>query len=246
VNRYPTWAYVAIGIAILIALLYTVPNFYGESPAVQVAPGKATVKVDAGLGGRVEEALKKANLSYERITADASGVKVRLADADTQLRAYDALNQALNPEKDNPSYAVALNLLPASPAWLAAIKATPMPLGLDLRGGVHFLLQVNMEEAVKKRLEGFTADIRQQLRDKNIRHTGVSREGNTLRVRFADAGMRAKGYEAIVSNIPDLLVTERDDGLVATIRADALKRIRDSALKQNITTLNNRVNGLGV
>jgi len=250
VNRYPTWGYALIAVAILLALLYTIPNFYGEAPAVQVAAGKATVKVDAALAGQVEDALKKANIRYERIQVDAVGIKVRFADADTQLRAYDALNQALNPEKDNPSYAVALNLLPASPNWLAALNATPMTLGLDLRGGVHFLLQVNMEEAVKKRLEAFTADIRQQLRDKNIRHSGVTREGNSLRVRFSDAGMRSKAAEVIALNIPDLTLAEREDGqggtIVANIRADALKRIQDSALKQNISTLNNRVNGLGV
>ena len=249
-NRYPTWGYALIAVAILLALLYTIPNFYGEAPAVQVAAGKATVKVDAALAGQVEDALKKANIRYERIQVDAVGIKVRFADADTQLRAYDALNQALNPEKDNPSYAVALNLLPASPNWLAALNATPMTLGLDLRGGVHFLLQVNMEEAVKKRLEAFTADIRQQLRDKNIRHSGVTREGNSLRVRFSDAGMRSKAAEVIALNIPDLTLAEREDGqggtIVANIRADALKRIQDSALKQNISTLNNRVNGLGV
>jgi preprotein translocase subunit SecD len=250
VNRYPTWGYVMIGVAILLALLYAVPNLYGESPAVQVASAKATVKVDTALLARVEEALKKAGIAYTRLAADPAGIKVRFADGDTQLRAYDLLNQTLNPEKDNPSYAVALNLLPASPNWLAAIKATPMTLGLDLRGGVHFLLQVDMNEAKKKRLEAFTADIRQQLRDRNIRHTGVTREGDALRVRFADAAMRAKAYEAIGASIPDLALAERDDGqggmIAATIRPEALKRIQESALKQNISTLNNRVNGLGV
>jgi preprotein translocase subunit SecD len=250
VNRYPTWGYVLIGVSILLALLYTVPNFYGESPAVQVAAAKATVKVDTALLTRVEETLKKGNIAFTRLAADPTGIKARFADGDTQLRAYDLLNQTLNPEKDNPSYAVALNLLPASPNWLAAIKATPMTLGLDLRGGVHFLLQVDMKEAVKKRMEAFTADIRQQLRDRNIRHTGVTREGDALRVRFADAAMRAKAYEAIGASIPDLALAERDDGqggtITATIRADALKRIQESALKQNISTLNNRVNGLGV
>jgi preprotein translocase subunit SecD len=249
-NRYPTWGYVTIAVVILIALVYTVPNFYGESPAVQVSPDKATVKVDTALAARVEEALKKANLAYERLTLDQAGVKVRFADADAQLRAYDLLKQTLNPEKDNPSYAVALNLLPASPAWLAAIKATPMTLGLDLRGGVHFLLQVDMKEALKKRLENYTAEIRQQLRDKNIRHSGVTREGDALRVRFGDPAMRAKARDAIAASIPDLTLAERDDGqggsLVASIRAEALKNIQESALKQNISTLNNRVNGLGV
>jgi preprotein translocase subunit SecD len=250
VNRYPTWGYVMIGVAILLALLYTVPNLYGESPAVQIAPAKATVKVDTALLARVEETLKKAGIPYTRLAADPTGIKARFADGDTQLKAYDLLGQTLNPEKDNPSYAVALNLLPASPNWLAAINATPMTLGLDLRGGVHFLLQVDMNEAKKKRLEAFTADLRQQLRDRNIRHTGVTREGDALRVRFAEAAMRSKAYEAIGASIPDLALAERDDGqggsIVATIRPEALKRIQESALKQNIGTLNNRVNGLGV
>jgi preprotein translocase subunit SecD len=250
VNRYPTWGYALIGVAILVAFLYTLPNFYGESPSVQVSSAKATVKVDAALLARVEETLTKGAIPYSRIQVDPVGVKVRFADADTQLKASDLLKQVLNPERDNPSYAIALNLLPASPNWLSAIRATPMTLGLDLRGGVHFLLQVDMKEALKKRLENLTAEIRQQLRDKNIRHTGVTREGDSLRVRFSDAAMRAKARDAIAASIPDLTLAERDDGqggmLIATIRAEALKSIQEAALKQNISTLNNRVNGLGV
>jgi preprotein translocase subunit SecD len=251
VNRYPTWGYALIALAVVVAFLYTVPNFYGESPAVQVSPAKATVKVDQALAGRVEEVLDKAGIPHSRIQADLTGVKVRFDDGDAQRKGYDLLNQTLNPEKDNPSYAVAQNLLPASPNWLAAINATPMTLGLDLRGGVHFLLQVDMKEAVKKRLDNYTAEIRQQLRDKNIRHTGVTREGDAaLRVRFADAAMRAKARDAVAAALPDLTLVERDDGqggsLVATIRAEALKNIQEAALRQNIVTLNNRVNGLGV
>jgi preprotein translocase subunit SecD len=250
VNRYPTWGYALIGVAILVAFLYTLPNFYGESPSVQVSAAKATVKADAALLARVEETLTKGAIPYSRIQVDPVGVKVRFADADTQLKASDLLKQVLNPERDNPSYAIALNLLPASPNWLSAIRATPMTLGLDLRGGVHFLLQVDMKEALKKRLENLTAEIRQQLRDKNIRHTGVTREGDSLRVRFSDAAMRAKARDAIAASIPDLTLAERDDGqggmLIATIRAEALKSIQEAALKQNISTLNNRVNGLGV
>ena len=249
-NRYPTWGYALIGVAILVAFLYTLPNFYGESPSVQVSAAKATVKADAALLARVEETLTKGAVPYSRIQVDPVGVKVRFADADTQLKASDLLKQVLNPERDNPSYAIALNLLPASPNWLSAIRATPMTLGLDLRGGVHFLLQVDMKEALKKRLENLTAEIRQQLRDKNIRHTGVTREGDSLRVRFSDAAMRAKARDAIAASIPDLTLAERDDGqggmLIATIRAEALKSIQEAALKQNISTLNNRVNGLGV
>jgi preprotein translocase subunit SecD len=250
VNRYPTWGYALIGVAILIAFLYTVPNFYGEAPAVQVSSAKATVRVDSALLARVEQTLAKAGIAYSRIQLDPVGVKVRFNDTDTQLRARDLLNQALNPERDNPAYALALNLLPASPNWLAAIRATPMTLGLDLRGGVHFLLQVDMNEAVKKRLESFTGEIRQLLRDKGIRHGGVTREAQTLRVRFSETAMRDRARLAIAESIPDLALTERDDGqnslLIATIKPEALKRIQETALKQNIGTLGNRVNGLGV
>ena len=249
-NRYPVWGYVVIGVVILLAFLYTVPNFYGESPAVQVSAAKATVTADMALLARVEETLTKAGIPHNRIQADAVGVKVRFADGDTQLRAYDLLNRTLNPERDNPSYAIALNLLPASPNWLAAIRATPMALGLDLRGGVHFLLQVDMKEAVKKRLDNYTAEMRQLLREKEIRHRGVARDGETLRLRFEDAATRAKALREIEAGIPDLALAERDDGqsalLVASIKAEAVKRIQEAALSQNIGTLNNRVNGLGV
>ena len=250
-NRYPAWGYWLIGVAILVAFLYTVPNFYGEAPAVQVSSAKATVKTDTALLGRVEQALAKAGIGYSRIQLDPVGVKVRFADADTQLRARDVLKQVLNPQgDDNADYNIALNLLPASPNWLAFIRATPMTLGLDLRGGVHFLLQVDMKEAVKKRLDAFAQDVRQQLRDKTIRHGGVTREGETLRVRFADAAQRDRARDVIGGAIADLTLTERSDGqallLVAAIRPEALKRIQEAALRQNIGTLANRVNGLGV
>ena len=250
-NRYPTWGYWLIAAAILVAFLYTVPNFYGEAPAVQVSSAKATVKTDTALLGRVEQALAKANIGYSRIQLEPVGVKVRFADADTQLRARDVLRQTLNPQgDDNADYTIALNLLPASPNWLAFIRATPMTLGLDLRGGVHFLLQVDMKEAVKKRLDGFAQDVRQQLRDKTIRHGGVTREGETLRVRFSDAAQRDRARDVVGGAIPDLALTERSDGqallLVAVIKPEALKRIQDAALRQNIGTLANRVNGLGV
>ena len=239
-----------IAVAIVVAFLYTVPNFYGESPSVQVSSAKTTVKTDQALLARVEEALDKAAIAHSRIQLDAVGVKVRFEDPDAQLKARDLLNQVLNPERDNAAYVVALNLLPASPNWLAAIRATPMTLGLDLRGGVHFLLQVDMKEAVKKRLETFTSDIRQQLRDKDIRHGGVTRDAQTLRVRFSDAATRTRARAVILAGLPDLSLAERDDGkdllLVATIKPEALKRIEETALKQNIGTLNNRVNGLGV
>jgi len=250
VNRYPLWLYVTVAVAIVIGLLYTLPNFFGESPAVQVSSSRATLKVDTATLGRVEEALKKAAVPYTGIYLDPVGVKVRFADTDTQLKAKDVISQGLNSDPQNPSYTVALNLLSASPNWLTAIRALPMYLGLDLRGGVHFLLQVDMKGALTKRLDAFTGDIRTTLRDKNIRHAGVAREGMTIVVRFRDAETRDKANRALADALPDLALADAGDPteprLAATIRPEAEKRIQESAIKQNIGTLNKRVNELGV
>src|SRR5437867_11718127 len=249
-NRYPLWVYVTIGVALVLGALYTLPNFFGEAPAVQVSPARATLKVDQAVLGRVEEALRKAGIQPTGVFLDLSGVKVRLADTDTQLKAKDIIDQALNPDPANPSYTVALNLLPNSPRWLAAINAQPMYLGLDLRGGVHFLLQVDMRAAIAKRAESLAGDIRSQLRDKNVRHAGISREGDTVVIRFRDAETREKARKIIAEQIPDLQLTDSSSGsellLVAAIRPEAQKRTQELALKQNIQTLHNRINELGV
>jgi len=250
VNRYPTWGYALIALAVIAAFLYTLPNFFGESPAVQVSSGKATIKVDAGVLGRAEEALKKAGIGYTGALLDQTSVRVRFADTDTQLKARDVIDRALNPDAGNPSYIVALNLLPASPNWLSAIHALPMYLGLDLRGGVHFLLQVDMQAAITKRLESMAADLRTSLREKNIRHGGITREGQTLRVRFRDPATRDAARSAMLDSFPDLAVTEREDGqdllLAGSLKPEAVKRTQEYALRQNITTLHNRINELGV
>jgi preprotein translocase subunit SecD len=250
VNRFPGWKYALIAIIILAAFLYTVPNFFGESPAVQVSSAKSTVKVDTALLGRVEEILKKEAIPFSGAVVDATGVKVRFADPDTQLRAKDLVERTLNTGADEGAYTVALNLLPASPGWLARINALPMYLGLDLRGGVHFLLQIDMPAATIKRIENLAADVRSQLREKNIRHGGVTREGQAIRVRFRDPATREAARGAILANIPDLALAERDDGqdllLVGTLRPEVLKRVQETAVQQNISTLHNRVNELGV
>src|SRR3981081_1782924 len=150
-NRYPLWVYVTIAVALVLGALYTLPNFFGEAPAVQVSPARATLKVDSAVLGRVEDALKKAGIQPTGLFLDAAGVKVRLADYDTQPKAKDAIDRALNPDPQNSNYTVALNLLPNSPRWLTAIHALPMYLGLDLRGGVHFLLPVDIHAAVTQR-----------------------------------------------------------------------------------------------
>lgn len=249
-NRYPLWKYLTVAVALILGLLYTLPNFFGEVPAVQVSATKSASKVDAALLGRVEAALKAANLGAESTSLDGASVRVRLKDTDTQLKAKDAIEKAVNPVPDNAGFVVALNLLPASPAWLVRLHAAPMYLGLDLRGGVHFLLQVDMKGALTKRMDATTGDLRTLLRDKNIRHAGISREGNTVAVRFRETDTRARARDAIADSQPDLQLTEAQIGdefkLTGTLTPVAQKRLQEFALKQNITTLHNRINELGV
>jgi preprotein translocase subunit SecD len=249
-NRYPLWKYILIAVALTLGLLYTLPNFYGEAPAVQVSSIKTAVKVDLKLLGRVEETLKAANIEHQGIFADQNSVRARFTETETQIKAKDAIERALNPDPENASYVVALNLLSRSPAWLTSMHALPMYLGLDLRGGVHFLLQVDMKGALTKRLDATAADLRSLMRDKNVRHGGIARERDQLAIRFRDAETRNKARAAIENAQPDLLLTEVQDGadfkLTATLKPEAQKRIQEFAIKQNITTLHNRINELGV
>jgi preprotein translocase subunit SecD len=249
-NRYPLWKNITVIIAVVLGFLYTLPNFFGEVPAVQVSSVKATVKLDTQLQSRVEDALAAATIKPTGVFFDLKSIRVRLADTDTQLKAKDVIEKVLNPDPSDASYSVALNLLSASPDWLTGMNALPMYLGLDLRGGVHFLLQVDMKGALTKRLDSTGADLRTLLRDKNVRHGGIGREGNTLAVRFRDTEMRDKAKIAIADNQPDLDLIESQDGadfkLVATLKPTAQKRIQEFAIKQNITTLHNRINELGV
>jgi preprotein translocase subunit SecD len=184
VNRYPLWKYAILVIALIVGIVYTLPNLFGEAPAVQISSGKVTVKLDASMKQRVEDILAKANLQPDFVQYDGNSVKARLADLDAQRKAKDALSAALNPDPSDPTYIVALNLLSRSPRWLTALHALPMYLGLDLRGGVHFLMQVDMQAALTKKADSTAGDVRTLLRDKNIRHAGITRDGNAIVVRF--------------------------------------------------------------
>lgn len=249
-NRYPWWKYAIIAIALLIGLIYTLPNFFGEAPAVQVSSGKATLKLDAGMVARVEKALADAGVKPDFVQFDGNSVKARFADTDTQIKAKDAIARALNPDAADPSYIVALNLLSRSPAWLTSLHALPMYLGLDLRGGVHFLMQVDMKGALTKRADAMAGDMRTLLRDKNIRHAGIQRAGDAVEVRFRDAAARAAARNVLADALPDLAWTESSDGsdvtLTGALKPEAARRVQEQALKQNITTLHNRINELGV
>jgi preprotein translocase subunit SecD len=249
-NRYPVWKYAIIAISVVFGLLYTLPNFFGEAPAIQVSSGKATVRFEPAMADRVQSALREAGVEHTGLFTDANSVKVRFRDTDTQLRAKDVVASALNPDASDPSWIVALNLLSNSPNWLTSVGALPMYLGLDLRGGVHFLLQVDMKEAVSKRIDGAVGDLRTLMRDRNIRHAGITRVGNNIELQFRDADTRNRARALIADNLPDLATADAGSGealkLVASFRPEAATRIQDSALKQNITTLSNRVNELGV
>ena len=181
---------------------------------------------------------------------EGGSVRLRLRDTDAQLKAKDALAAALNPVPADPSYIVALNLLSSSPQWLTALKALPMYLGLDLRGGVHFLLQVDMRQALTKRLDSMTADMRVQLRERNIRHGGISREGNTIEIRFRDESTRTRALGVLRDSQADLNFVASGEAsalkLVGQFKPEAVRRVQEGALKQNITTLSNRINELGV
>ncbi len=249
-NRYPLWKYLIVALALVIGFIYTLPNFFGESPAVQVSSAKATLKVDARTLDRVTTTLKEAGVESSGTFLDSNGVKVRLKDTDTQLKAKDLLEKQFNPDAGDPQYVVALNLLSSSPQWLTRLGALPMYLGLDLRGGVHFLLQVDMKGALTKRLDSVSADLRSLMRDKTIRHGGIGREGERIVIRFRDEETRTKGRNVLEDNQPDLQLADQGEGsdlkLIATLKPAALKRIQELAIKQNMGTLHNRINELGV
>ena len=244
-NRYPLWKNLLVVIVLILGMLYSLPNIFGESPAVQISTTKSSIKLDSALLGQVETILKQENLKYDALFLDVNGVKVRFDNPDAQLKAKDVLQTKLG--KD---YVVALNLLSRSPTWLRSIGALPMYLGLDLRGGVHFLMQVDMKAALDKAAERYVGDFRTALRQERIAYLGVSREGQTVQIRFSQAAEFAKAEAILAKEFPDVTFKESDSGsdklLTASLSLQAQKRIQDFALKQNIQTLHNRINELGV
>jgi len=247
-NRYPLWKYALIAVSLLISVIYTLPNLYGEAPAVQVSAGKMTVKVDGQTLEQVEKALQEAGITADSVVFDGQSVRARFDTEDTQIKAKDVIARALVAGKEEGAYIVALNLVSRSPDWLTALHAKPMYLGLDLRGGVHFMLQVDMRAAITKRLDTTASDIRMLLRQKDIRHGGVSRSGDAIEVRMRDANMLDAARRQIAQNQPQMDVAAAPDGsrLTVTFKPAALHEVQEQAIKQNITTLHNRVNELGV
>lgn len=256
-NRYPLWKYILIGIVLLIGVIYTLPNFYGESPAVQISAAKATAKVTQETLEKVQKALADANLTPNGVFfeqgAQQNTIRVRFDPTQTeeQLEAREVVDRALNADPKDPSYIAALNLTPNTPNWLLALHGQPMYLGLDLRGGVHFLLQVDMRAAITKRAEATASDLRSQFRDKRIRHTGINRVGNDIEISFATEEERARANDLMRNTQPDLVLelpetTAAPYMIRATLSQKAIQNVQNNALKQNISTLHNRINELGV
>ena len=256
-NRYPLWKYILIGIVLLIGVIYTLPNFYGESPAVQISAAKATAKVTQETLEKVQKALADANLIPNGVFfeqgAQQNTIRVRFDPTQTeeQLEAREVVDRALNADPKDPSYIAALNLTPNTPNWLLALHGQPMYLGLDLRGGVHFLLQVDMRAAITKRAEATASDLRSQFRDKRIRHTGINRVGNDIEISFATEEERARANDLMRNTQPDLVLelpetTAAPYMIRATLSQKAIQNVQNNALKQNISTLHNRINELGV
>jgi len=249
-NRYPIWKYLVIAVMLLIGSLYSLPNLFGEAPAVQLSSAKSTIKLDASTLSKVEQVLKDANLTVSQMGLEGHSIKARFDSTDIQLKARDALEKAFNTNPADPSHVVALNLVPRTPTWLQALHANPMYLGLDLRGGVHFMLQVDMQGALAKRAETLAGDLRTALREKGIRHGGIQRNGQTLELRVREAAAAQSAQNLIADQFPDLLATVTADAaetrITLAIKPEAARKVQEQALKQNITTLNNRINELGV
>jgi preprotein translocase subunit SecD len=244
-NRFPLWKYVLVGITLVVAFLYTLPNFFGEVPAVQLSPVRSSEKVDAALLGQVESALKTAGVASSGVELAGNSIKVRFASTDVQIKAKDVLQNSLGAR-----YTVALNLVSASPKWLTSIGALPMYLGLDLRGGVHFLLEVDMKAALEKAAIRYQNDFRGELRGDKIRYGRIAREGNAVTVHFATRDQRDAAANKLGTVFADLAFTPEDQAegftLTARLKPEAEKQVQEFALQQNITTLRNRVNELGV
>jgi preprotein translocase subunit SecD len=240
-NRYPLWKNLIIGLVLVIGLLYSLPNFFGEAPAVQISSVNPSEKIDSALMTKVETVLKASGTPYEAMYEDPASLKVSFRSTDLQLKAKDLIQNGIG-----QGYVVALNLIPRSPAWLRSLGALPMYLGLDLRGGVHFLMQVDMKAAITMAMDRNLGEIRADLRDADVRYSGISRQGDELDLHFDDKDAMSKAKDEISRKFPDLLLISSGLGITAQFKPAAVTKIQEFAIQQNITTLRNRVNELGV
>ena len=253
-NRYPVWKYILIVLALLMGALYTAPNYFVESPALQVTTGQAILKINSDTAAKVESVLKAAGIATDGVSVEGAGstasVRARFLSTDAQFKAKLALEKSLNASADNPDYIVTVNLVKNTPKWMQAMLAKPMNLGLDLRGGVHFLLQVDAAATAENKIKGIQSSVRGQLRDKKVFHSGIERVGKTVEIKFADAATRDQARAALRSSNADLNFADAADGadlkLIVSLKPEALKRTVEEGVKQNIATLSKRINELGV
>ncbi len=255
-NRYPLWKYIIILIALLFGAVYTAPNFFGKAPAVQISSAKSTVKIDSGMVSRAEQALQQAGIKSDSTVYENNGlqgtVRARFADSDTQFKAKDALEKSLNTDPADPTYTVAFNMISNTPQWLQSLHALPMVLGLDLQGGVHFLMQVDTKAIMAKQVQNLQASVRSVLRDKDVRHAGISREADVVSIVFRDQETRAKARTVLLdemkdTNLVDAAGVENGDLMLQIrMKPEALTKIVSEGVKQNISALSKRVNELGV
>ena len=253
-NRYPLWKYAMIALVLAFGVLYTVPNFFGESPAVQVSSAKATLKLTPAATDQVQQALQAAGIPAENAYFEDLGnngtVRVRFASTDLQFKAKTVIEQAFNKDPADPSYLVAFNLLPNTPSWLQSLHALPMYLGLDLRGGVHFLMQVDTRAVMTKRMQSVQTSARLLLVEKKIRFAGLSRDGEAIDIRFRDRETLEAARGVLGNQMPELTLTESTDAdglkLRGVLNPQAVKQTLEEAVQQNISTLSKRVNELGV
>jgi preprotein translocase subunit SecD len=252
-NRYPVWKYLLIVIALLLGALYTAPNYFGETPALQVTSGRSTLNITSASTTVVADALKRAGIPSTGITLEGTGhttsVRARFAGTEEQFKAKLALERELNRDPANPDYIVTVNLVKNTPAWMTAIGAAPMSLGLDLRGGVHFLLQVDTKAVLDNKVKALQSSVRSNLRDKNVRHSGIERVRDTIEVRFRDAATRSNARNVLAAQSSELAFADAADGadmkLVVSLKPEAIKRSVEDGIKQNIMTLSKRINELG-
>ena len=251
-NRYPLWKYLVIIVAILLGIIYTLPNFFGESPAVQISSVRSTVKVDTQMMNQIEHILRDNNIPVDGIYFDASGmhstVKVRFTNTDTQFKAKEILENRLNTNPEDPTFSIAFNLLPNTPQWLQNLRALPMYLGLDLRGGVHFLMQVDVNAAINSRIQGLQISARNLLRENNVRYSGLIRVRDTVELQFNDPQTRQRAEKILTGQLSEITLKEEtgNNKLIIALSPDAIKQIKENSVKQNIATLSKRVNELGV
>jgi preprotein translocase subunit SecD len=253
-NRYPLWKYIVVVVALLLGVLYTLPNFFGESPAVQISSAKATIKVDPALAEQVQQVLENGGIDPQSVSYEAVGtqgtVRARFEDTNTQFKAKTLLERELNRNPNDPTYLVAFNLLPNTPQWLQALNAYPMYLGLDLRGGVHFLMEVDTEAVMNKRIQGLQASVRSLLIEQKIRYAGLSRQGDRIEARFRDEQTLEQAQALLSAQLPELVLQQETDAeglkLVGALRPEQARQTISNAVQQNISTLSKRVNELGV